>query len=238
MRIVCRCSWLSRIISAFVVLLTSRILAHRRHRTYKMKNSIYISASGNDNIDGGTGDDLLSYNPIFTDNNLTEGITSTFDATTNIGSITAGTNRVSYKNIEKLDISGTYYDDLIVGSNGNDILTGINGNDSLYGGAGTDTFAFYSFNEGIDRLDDFSATDELIQVSAGDFDSGLSIGSLKASQFTIGTSATTSEERFIYNAITGALYFDQDGSTDAFTQVQFAQLSFGLSLTENNFVVV
>ena len=76
------------------------------------------------------------------------------------------------------------------------------------------------------------------QVSAGGFDSGLSIGSLHTSKFTIGTSATTSEEQFIYNGITGALYFDQDGSIDAFTQVQFAQLSPRLSLNEKNFVVV
>lgn len=200
-------------------------------------DTIYMSPTGNDTIDGGTGDDLFSYNSIFTEVGFTEGITTTFNATTNIGSITAGANRASYKNIERLNILGTDYDDLIVGSNGNDTLSGGNsGNDSLYGGAGTDTFDFFSFNEGIDRLYDFNATNELIQISPN-FSGGLSIGSLKTSQFRIGASATTSEERFIYNGITGALYFDQDGSASRFTQVQFAQLSAGLSLTENNFVV-
>ncbi|MHC5826576.1 MAG: calcium-binding protein, partial [Nostoc sp.] len=161
-----------------------------------------------------------------------------------------------YKNIEGLNISGTAYNNNIVGSNGNDtlyggnsndiltggngndILTGGNGNDTLYGGAGTDTFAFNSFYEGVDRLYDFNATNELIQVSAAGFGGGLSIGSFKTSQFTLGTSATTSTQRFIYDNITGGLYFDQDGSADAFTQVKFAQLSTGLSLTKNNFVVV
>ncbi|MEH2118105.1 beta strand repeat-containing protein [Nostoc sp.] len=199
---------------------------------------------GNDTIDGGTGDDLLSFENY---NNSTKGITSTFNATTNIGLITNGTNRVSYKNIERLNISGTKYDDLIVGSNGddtldgsngNDILIGGKGNDSLIGGSGTDTFAFNSFNQGIDRLDDFKATNELIQVAADGFGGGLSIGSLQTSQFTLGASATTSTQRFIYNNITGALFFDQDGSASAFTQVQFAQLSAGLSLTKNNFAVV
>ncbi|MEH2179022.1 hypothetical protein, partial [Nostoc sp.] len=47
-----------------------------------------------------------------------------------------------------------------------------------------------------------------------------------------------SNQRFIYDNITGGLYFDQDGSAGAFTQVKFAQLSAGLSLTKNNFVVV
>ncbi|MEH1831743.1 MAG: calcium-binding protein, partial [Nostoc sp.] len=66
----------------------------------------------------------------------------------------------------------------------------------------------------------------------------LSIGSLQTSQFTIGTSATTSNQRFIYNNITGGLYFDLDGSAGGFTQVKFAQLLSGVSLTKNNFVVV
>ncbi|MEH2248574.1 MAG: calcium-binding protein [Nostoc sp.] len=212
---------------------------------------------GNDTIDGGTGDDLLSYDFDFLfPYNGTEGITSTYNATINIGSITAGTNQVSYKNIERLNISGTIYDDNIVGSKGNDtlnggnagndtilggagndILTGGNGNDTLYGNGGTDTFAFNNYNEGVDIIYDFNATNELIQVSANDFGGGLSPGSLSANQFTIGTSATTSAQRFIYDSTTGALFFDQDGSASRFTQVKFTQLLSGLSLTKNNFVV-
>ncbi|MEH2054560.1 MAG: calcium-binding protein [Nostoc sp.] len=256
-------------------------------------DTLYGGSSGNDTIDGGIGDDLLLSDNYY----ATEGITSTFNATTNIGSITVGTNQVKYKNIERLLISGTAYDDNIVGSNGNDtlyggsggndtiaggagndslsafnaygnntlkggagddtlnandssgnnllsggdgndILTGGNGNDSLYGGSGSDTFAFNSFNEGVDNLYDFDATNELIQVSAAGFGGGLSIGSLKTSQFTIGTSATTSTQRFIYNSATGGLFFDLDGSISGFTQVKFAQLSTGLSLSEDNFVIV
>ncbi|MBD2532876.1 calcium-binding protein [Nostoc flagelliforme FACHB-838] len=203
-------------------------------------DTIYVSASGRDTINGGYGEDLLSYNATYINNNLAEGITSTFNTTTNIGSITVGTNIVSYNNIERLDILGTQFDDLIVGSNGNDILTGGNGNDTLIGGAGTDTFAFNSFNKGVDKIYDFNAIDELIQVSAAGFGRGLSISSLQTSQFqfTIGASATTSTQRFIYNSATGGLFFDLDGSASGFTQVQFAQLSTGLSLTEKNFVVV
>jgi Ca2+-binding RTX toxin-like protein len=199
---------------------------------------------GNDTIDGGKGDDLL----IVDDGNGSDAITSTFNATTNQGSITAGTNRISYKNIERLYIRGTGYNDLIVGSNGNDtlnggggnnILIGGKGNDTLYGGYdGSNTFAFNSSNEGIDNIDAFNATNELIQVSAAGFGGGLSPGSLQTSQFTIGTSATTIAQRFIYDNSTGGLYFDQDGSAAGFAQVKFAQLSTGLSLTNNNFVVV
>ncbi|MEH1848583.1 MAG: calcium-binding protein, partial [Nostoc sp.] len=296
-------------------------------------DTLSTGTSGKDTIDGGKGDDVL-----FVDySNATGGITTTFNATTNIGAITAGTSRVSYKNIERLNISGTAYNDNIVGSNGNDTLGGVNaygndtidggagddrlivdyssgnnllsggdgndtftvslssgkntliggngndrlivdyssgdnllsggdgndtltasgaygkntliggngndyltggsGNDSLYGGTGTDTFAFNDYSGGVDQLYDFNATNELIQVSAAGFGGGLSISSLQKSQFTLGTSATTSNQRFIYNNITGALFFDQDGSASGFTQVKFAQLSAGVTLTINNFVV-
>ncbi|MEH2228671.1 MAG: calcium-binding protein [Nostoc sp.] len=209
---------------------------------------------GKDTIDGGKGDDVLFSYYYYSDVSNTEGITSTFDATTNSGSITRGNNRVSYKNIEGLNIIGTFRPDNIVGSNGNDTLSGgygyndssfyheLSDNDTLYGGDGIDTFFFHSINnnneEGIERVYDFNATNELIQVSAAGFGGGLSIGSLKTSQFTLGTSATTSNQRFIYDFTTGALYFDSDGSAGVETQVQFAQLSPGLTLTENNFVVV
>ncbi|MCC5646924.1 calcium-binding protein [Nostoc sp. CHAB 5824] len=226
---------------------------------------------GKDTIDGGKGDDVLSVDY----GNSSGGMTTTFNASTNIGAITAGTNRVNYKFIERLEIKGTTYDDNIVGNSGNDTLfggyggkdtidggkgddylsgsyssgnqtfyggfgndylTGGNGNDSLYGGSGTDTFTFNSYDGGIDSIYDFNATNELIKVVVYGFGGGLSSGSLKASQFIIGTSANTSVQRFIYNSATGELFFDQDGSASGFTQVKFAQLSGGLSLTENNFV--
>ncbi|MBH8565629.1 hypothetical protein I8748_26235 [Nostoc sp. CENA67] len=79
---------------------------------------------------------------------------------------------------------------------------------------------------------------EIIQVSADGFGGGLVAGSLLASQFTLGTSATTDTQRFIFDNATGALYFDQDGNGSAFSQVQFAQIYSGASLTENNFAIV
>ncbi|AVH64590.1 beta strand repeat-containing protein [Nostoc sp. 'Peltigera membranacea cyanobiont' N6] len=189
-------------------------------------------ASGNDTIDGGIGDDLLSVD--FRD--ATAGITTTFNPTTNIGSITAGTNQVSYQNIERLNISGTAYDDNIVGNNGNDTLFGgTGGNDILTGGDGNDTFSFNIYGEGLTRVDDFNVANEFIQVSGDFYDATFS---LLKSQFTIGASATTSAQRFIYDSTTGGLYFDRDGSASGYTQVEFAQLSAGLSLTENNFVLV
>ncbi|WP_375448900.1 beta strand repeat-containing protein [uncultured Nostoc sp.] len=200
-------------------------------------DTLSMGSGGKDTIDGGKGDDLLSVDY----RNATGKITSTFNATTKTGLITAGTSGVSYKNIERLNISGTTDNDNIVGTSGNDTLYGGNGNDTLYGGDGIDTFVFNEYYQNVDSLYDFNATNEVIQVLASSYYEslgGLSPGTLLATQFTIGTSATTSEQRFIYNSATGGLFLDVDGSASGFTQLQFAQLSAELSLTNNNFVVV
>ncbi|MEH2233603.1 MAG: hypothetical protein V7K71_28855 [Nostoc sp.] len=137
---------------------------------------------------------------------------------------------VSYKNIERLNISGSDYDDNIVGNDGNDRLsTGNRGKDTIDGGKGDDLLSVNSgFDEELSLASQFT-----IGTSAR-----LSIGSRFANQFATGTSATTSNQRFIYDNITGALYFDADGSAGEFTQVKFAQLFGSVTLTENNFVVV
>ncbi len=48
--------------------------------------------------------------------------------------------------------------------------------------------------------------------------------------FTIGSAATDDSDRFIYNQTTGGLFFDADGIGVA-SQMQFAQLSSGLAMT-------
>ncbi|MEH2248575.1 MAG: calcium-binding protein [Nostoc sp.] len=227
-----------------------------------------FSSSGNNTLDGGAGNDTLNANYSTGNNLLSGGdgndflSTSSYVFTTSGGDyydLSSGDNTlkggagadnliVDYstgKNLlsggdgnDTLSASNAVGNNTLDGGNGNDILIGGKGNDSLIGGAGTDTFVLNSYNKGVDRLYDFNATNELIQVSAAGFGGGLSIGSLQTSQFTLGTSATTSNQRFIYDNITGGLYFDPDGSASGFTQVKFAQLSAGLSLTKNNFVVV
>ncbi|WP_445632479.1 Calcium-binding protein [Nostoc sp. DSM 114161] len=183
-------------------------------------SSLYVSygvdaISGDNTLNGGTGNDYLDVSNSSGDNLLNGGDGN-----------------------DILTASGGLGKNTLKGGNGNDTLTGGKGNDSLYGEGGIDTFVFNNFNAGSDRIYDFNTTNEVIQVSAAGFGGGLSAGILSASQFKIGASATTSTQRFIYNSSTGALFFDQDGSASTFTQVQFALVTIGLSLTNTNFVLV
>ncbi|MBD2677680.1 MULTISPECIES: calcium-binding protein [Nostoc] len=180
-----------------------------------LSNTYDSRSSGKNTLNGGTGNDTLNAGGSTGDNLLDGGDSNDIL----IASNATGKNTLK-------------------GGNGNDTLTGGKGNDSLIGGSGIDTFVFNSFNQGVDKISDFNTTNEVIQVSAAGFGGGLSAGVLKTSQLRIGASATTSTQRFIYNSTTGGLFFDQDGSAGAFAQVQFAQLSTGLPLTNNNFVVV
>ena len=60
---------------------------------------------------------------------------------------------------------------------------------------------------------------------------------MDASQFTLGSSASDSSDRFIYDQSTGALFFDVDGAGGV-DQVQFAILSTGPNLSADDFIVI
>jgi len=159
---------------------------------------------------------------------------------------------------------GTLFDDTISGSNGKDILSGSSGNDSLSGGtgndalygnlgndtltgggnldylsggAGNDSFVFYSPTLGLDTIADFSVADDTILVKASGFGGGLTPGAISSTRFVVGSAATTSSQRFIYNNATGSLSFDVDGNGST-APVQFASLATNLALTYQDIVAI
>ncbi|GAB4226900.1 MAG: hypothetical protein Kow0049_06490 [Stanieria sp.] len=162
-------------------------------------------------------------------------------------------------------LSGNKGDDLIIGRAGNDLLTGGQGNDSLRGGKGQDTlsgnkgddflvggagndlltggqgkdsFYFDHPNQGIDTITDFDVSQDLIKVSGNNFGSGLVAGdTIDSSQFRIGSAATDTSDRFIYNSSNGALWFDADGN-GSIAPIQIATLGTGLEFTHENISVI
>jgi Ca2+-binding RTX toxin-like protein len=148
-------------------------------------------------------------------------------------------------------LSGLGGADSLRGGAGDDQLVGGSGNDVLNGGAGRDQFIFNSSQEGIDTIQDFSLSDDLLVVSkagfvlesrvvirANDPNYRLTVGlSLRDSQFHIGDQAETSSQFFLYNQTTGSLSFDADGSGNAFQPVQIAKLSNSPALTAAQIIV-
>ncbi|MDB9371963.1 calcium-binding protein [Nodularia sphaerocarpa] len=135
-------------------------------------------------------------------------------------------------------ISGLGGNDLLNGNDGDDILVGGAGNDTLTGGNGKDLFLFYSPGDGIDRITDFNPADDKIGVDAAGFGGGLVAGTFLAeTQFVLGSTAQNGSHRFIYNQLTGALFFDADG-TGSSTQVQIATLSNKAVINSQNISVM
>jgi Ca2+-binding RTX toxin-like protein len=126
---------------------------------------------------------------------------------------------------------GTNGNDVLLGTSLSDVLSGGLGNDTLTGGASGDSFSFANPNEKIDTITDFAPGIDYLLVSASGFGGGLVAGDLISSaQFILGTAATNTSQRFIYNSTSGALLFDSDGN-GSIAAIQFATLSPNLALT-------
>jgi serralysin len=133
--------------------------------------------------------------------------------------------------------------DTMYGGAGNDVLYGGTGNDVLEGGSDSDTFVFNSnLTSNVDTINDFvSGTDKIyLENTGGGLFNALAAGSLSAAAFDIvgdGTAATAST-RIIYDASTGALFYDADGAGSGSASVQFALIGVGTALAFTDFTVI
>lgn len=121
--------------------------------------------------------------------------------------------------------------DLLFGNAGVDTLNGGIGSDLLEGGAGVDTFVFNTAlgATNIDTIVDFTVGTDVIHLDNAIFVS-LTLGALNAANFisstTVPTDTTGDADDFIkYDSITGALYYDSNGSAAGGTFLQFATLT-------------
>ncbi|MEH2011610.1 calcium-binding protein [Nostoc sp.] len=135
------------------------------------------------------------------------------------------------------NLIGGFGNDVFDGGAGNDTVTGGGNLDVLTGGAGFDLFPYFSPTEGGDLILDFTPGKDQIGISASGFGLGLSVGSLPASSFVLGTSALDANSLFIYNDKTGQLFFDQDGSGSSAQQL-LATLITVPTLNANSIVVI
>ncbi|MEQ9449060.1 MAG: hypothetical protein RLN70_09170, partial [Rhodospirillaceae bacterium] len=201
--------------------------------------------SGRDEINGGSGIDSAAF--------ATAGSGVTLNLTTGVGT-RGNANGDTYISIE--NVIGSNHDDFITGSSGrnilvggrgddvlrgsagNDLLRGGLGNDILNGGSGADEFRFetaLNASTNVDTIENYSIANDWISLDDRVFDAMGS--SLSSSEFRIGSSAQDGNDYIIYNASTGALYYDEDGVGGS-AQVHFATLSAGLALTASEFDIV
>ena len=217
-----------------------------------------LGSIGNDTLVGGTGADTMSggigNDTYYVDN---AGDLTVEAAKSGTDTVIASVDWVLAINLEVLTLSGLAFlgtgneaANRITAADGGSKLLGLGGNDTLVGGAGTDTligglgadtltggggadvFGYSAANEGGDRITDFSALSDTLEVSATGFGSGLTDGmDLVASQrFVIGAAANQAFGQFTYSSGTGRLSWDADG-TGIGASVSIAVLTGAPTLT-------
>jgi serralysin len=228
-------------------------------------NDVLVGGNGDDTLIGGGGDmDTASYAAaagavrvslaLTTPQNTLGAGTDTFAAMpwetmTSIenvaGSAFADTLR---GNSEANSLNGGAGADRLEGDAGNDRLNGGGGHDRLCGGAGRDTLTGGAGADGFrfdaapgaantDRVLDFSAADDTILLDRSVFAAIAADGTLAASAFHAGTAAQDAGDRIVYDAATGRIFYDADGSGAA-AAILFATVAAGTSLTFADFNIV
>ena len=117
-------------------------------------------------------------------------------------------------------------DDTLEGGGGGDFLDGGAGVDRLIAGSGADTFVFsVPLVAGkYDTIVGFDANHDKVQLSGtifGALPHGATVG---AGAFEVGSAATSSLTRLLYNSASGALLYDADGAGGA-AAIQFAAVT-------------
>ena len=110
---------------------------------------------------------------------------------------------------------GNAGNDTLLGGEGPDTLEGGGGRDSMEGGSNTDLFRWALASHGRDTISGFNAAQDDLAFSAAGFGGGLVAGvALTAAQFESNATgaASTADARFVYNTLSGVLFYDADGS--------------------------
>ena len=137
------------------------------------------------------------------------------------------------------NLSGSHYDDLLIGDGNSNLIIGNDGRDELTGGGNADAFFYQSANHGGDRITDFSGNDRF-RISASGFGGGLSAGMALdglsfiqgSNPYAIGRGAT-----FLFDTSDKTLRFDRDGNGSGSAQA-IATLTNGYDLQASQFEFV
>jgi len=144
-------------------------------------------------------------------------------------------------------LTGNLAANALFGGAGNDTINGNGGNDQIHGGAGNDTLigggggaSFYfdsplNASTNVDRIVDFSVAENAFLLSRAVFTGIAGTGTLAANAFVVGTAAQDAADRIIYDAATGSVFYDADG-TGAGAAILFARVYPNLALTNADFI--
>ena len=207
-------------------------------------NTLSGGFGGNDTLVGFLGDDIYLVNngTEFISELANEGTDIAYAGVSYILSEGASVELLSTNSIgstNALNLTGNELGQTLWGNGGANVLDGKGGADTLNGFGGADTFAFTSAlgASNVDILADFSVVDDTIALDDAIFAGIGTPGAFNAGAFVAGTTAADADDRIVYNAATGQLFYDADGN-GAGAAVLFATLQGNPALTASDFQVI
>jgi Ca2+-binding RTX toxin-like protein len=220
-----------------------------------------LGNDGSDTLEGGLGDDTLDggggkgydYARFTGSTAATVDLNNSAPQTTGYGSdkligiegLIGGSGADSFiGDVNTNRFYGNAGNDVLSGGMNNDTLHGGTGNDKLTGGTQADAFVFdtgLNAKTNVDTITDFAKEDSIYlenaifkKLGAGSF---ANPAKLSKSYFVTGTKAKDKNDYIVYDKVTGALYYDADGSGKG-VAVKFAQLKKGIVLAYDDFLVI
>ena len=216
--------------------------------------------AGDDTLDGRSGDDVYNlfdvtnghYDTVVENKNAGNDIVLVRDLHGDVHqyTLTANVERggiighdASGFTLHGNDIDNELYDDYgnnsLFGEGGDDMLDSGNGADVMNGGAGKDTFVFGAdlSDANADVISDFTLGDDTIALHRSKFTGLGAVGALAGGAFFAGSAANDDDDRVIYDASTGKIFYDGDG-TGAQVQVLLATVTANLALTAAEFAII
>lgn len=137
-------------------------------------------------------------------------------------------------------LSGEVGNDSLSGGIGDDTLNGGTGTDTLTGGTGNDAFVFttpLNSNTNVDQITDFNHAADIIHLGKPVFLAIGVRGALAEDAFFAGTAAGDAEDRILYNAATGQISYDADGTGIVAARV-FATVTPGRVVDYTDFLII
>lgn len=211
-------------------------------------NNVLNGGTGNDTLIGGLGNDTYVVNTTL--DRIVEGGVADVDTVHSSVAWTlgAGLENLTLLGSSAINGTGNAASNMFTGNTGantlnggagNDTLDGKAGLDVLIGGAGLDTFRFTTAPAAAnaDRLSDFLSADDRIVLDDAVFAGIGAVGALSADAFRAGAAAQDASDRVIYNAATGQLFYDADG-TGASAAVLFATVALNTTIVQGDFFIV
>ena len=204
---------------------------------------------GADSMNGGLGNDTYvvdNVGDVVIESSATGGsdtvessVSYTLGATLELLTLTGG---------NAINGTGNAQGNTLVGNNAANTLSSLLGDDSLFAKGGNDTIVTGGGADGIyfdtalnaatnvDAITDFSVVSDLMYLDDAVF-SAIAGGSLAAGAFRLGTGALDADDRILYDAATGRIFYDADGNAAGASAILFATVAPGTALTEVDFFV-